>query len=53
LFIRDSEKYVKEGSGNGQLSPQGSRWGSWQGARFIAEFERQMEDSGNEASLSI
>jgi hypothetical protein len=37
LFIRDSEKYVKEGSRNGQISPQGSRWWTLEEVRFSAE----------------
>jgi len=31
LFVGESESYVKEGSGNGQLSPLGPRWGTWKG----------------------
>jgi len=54
LLNGDSEIYVKEGSGNGHLSPQGPPWGTWRGPRFPGNFERQMkEGSGNEASLSF
>ena len=28
LFVGESESYVKEGSGKGQLSPLGPRWGT-------------------------
>ena len=52
-FIRNSEKYVKEGSGKEQLYPQGSSWGTWQGVRFSADLGRQMEGSGRRASLSM
>jgi len=31
LFVGESERYVKEGSGNGQLSPLGPHWGTWRG----------------------
>ena len=32
-FTGDPEGYVKEGSGEGHLSPQGPRWGTRKGAR--------------------
>jgi hypothetical protein len=52
LFNRDSERYVKEGSGNAHLSPYGSRWGKLEGGSFTGDFERHVkEGSGNGASL--
>ena len=34
------QKYVKEGSGNGQLSPVAC-WGTWRGGSFTKEFKSQ------------
>jgi len=53
LFIGDAEKYAKEGSGKGQLSPLGPRGRNFRGAHFTGDFDRQMEGSGNGASLSM
>jgi hypothetical protein len=53
LFIRGSENYVKDGSGNGQFSPQGYFWETWRVVRFSADFERQMEGSEKGACLSV
>ena len=29
------ERYVKVGSENGQLSPEGPRWGTWRGVHLL------------------
>jgi len=31
LVYLGMQRYVKEGSGNGQLSPSGPCWGTWRG----------------------
>ena len=41
LFVGESESYVKKGSGNGQLSPLGPRWGTWREGSFTGDFERE------------
>ena len=48
LFIGETERYIKEGSG------KGPRLETWRGgARFTGDFGRRMiQDSGNGASLS-
>jgi hypothetical protein len=54
LFIRDSDRYVKEGAAEGELSQYVPLWGTWNRARFIEDFEGQMKlVSGSGASLSI
>ena len=35
LFIGESEKHVKEGSGNRQLSPKGPHWGTSRGLIYL------------------
>ena len=44
LFIGDSERYLKEGSGNGQLFPYGPRWGSWR--EFVYRILCKMDEGG-------
>jgi hypothetical protein len=49
-FTGEFEKYVKEGSGGGHLSPWGCHWRDF----FTGDFERQVkEGSGDGASLSL
>ena len=51
-FIEEFGRHVKEGCGNGQLSPQGPPLGNLEGVRLPGLFERQMKKgSGNGASL--
>jgi len=38
-FTGDPEGYVKGGSGNGHLSPEGPRWGTWRGGSFTGDIE--------------
>jgi hypothetical protein len=40
-FTGDPEGYIKEGSGNGHLSPLGPRWGTWRRGSFTGDFERE------------
>jgi hypothetical protein len=40
LFIGDFGRYVKEGPGNGHLSPQTPRWGTWWECSFTGDFEK-------------
>ena len=49
----ESERDVKQGSGNGHLSTQEPQWGTCKGARFTKNIQRQKNSSGNEASLSM
>ena len=52
LVYWDFRRYVREGSGNGHLSAQGPRWGTWRMASFTGDYKRQMkEGSGNWMSL--
>jgi hypothetical protein len=40
-FTGYSEGYIKEGSVDGHLSPQGPHWETWKGGSFTREFKRQ------------
>jgi hypothetical protein len=51
LFIGESKRYIKEGSGNRLSLHRGAHWETWKGACFT-DFKKQMEGSGN-ASLSM
>jgi hypothetical protein len=51
-FTGDPVGYVKEGSENQHLSPEGSRWGTWKGPYLLGDFDRQtMEDSTDKDNL--
>jgi len=52
LFIGESKRYVKEGSGNRLSRHRGPHWGTWKGACFTEDFKKQMGGSRN-ASLSM
>ena len=52
-FIGDPEGYVKEGSGNGHLSPLGPHWGIWRRGSFSGDFETVKVRSVNKVSLSL
>jgi hypothetical protein len=47
FFTGDSKRYVKEGSGNGPLSPYEPRCGTWSegGVSFTGGFEKQYKRS--------
>ena len=51
-FYEEFERHVKEGSGNRQLSPKGPLLGNLEGVHLPGPSERQMERSGNGASLT-
>jgi hypothetical protein len=52
-FTGDSERYVKEGPGDGLLSI-GAPLGDLEGGFFTGDFERQIKEGfGNGASLSV
>jgi hypothetical protein len=50
----DFENHVKEGSGDGHLSPWGPVGGTWRGDFFTGDFERQVKEGSRDgASLSV
>jgi hypothetical protein len=53
-FLWGIREMCKEGSGNGQLAALSLEvpLGTWRGAHFAGDFERQMKGSGKAASLS-
>jgi hypothetical protein len=40
MFIRDLEAHVKDGSGNGHLTPLRPQWGTWKLGSFNGDFRK-------------